>query len=326
MKIKNIIILISISAIMLNTAWFANALDIDSCGILGFVQETYTLTTNVSTSESTCFTVTAQDVTLNCNGFSIQVDNESNANSDLNNPNVNSIYSNQSNTVLQNCDESLMIIHNENNNHVIYSTLSNSTKLSNGPSRRALFDIIADIVTEPKKSGEDLIVKVSLVNFGASNKIDANLRYTITDSKGIIIKQYAKTIPVVTQTEFLDHVNTTTFTNGKYTLKIELIYDGQTFPASTEKVFYVGAINEFFKNTNIKTFLLPAITVILLVGVYRKSRINKLKENSFDNTFDNTFNKSFNNTFDNSTKNIENNNINNIVNTDNQNKDNTKKI
>ena len=54
-------------------------------------------------------------------------------------------------------------------------TVSNTSTYS----KKALFDIIADVVTEPKKEGEDLIVKLSLINFGSSGSVDANLEYTI---------------------------------------------------------------------------------------------------------------------------------------------------
>jgi hypothetical protein len=283
MRVKLITIWICISIFLVSSALYAAALDIDSCGILGFAQETYTLTNNVSTTETTCFTVIAPDVTIDCNGFIIGINNDSNNKDSSKNTDsiLNSIYSNQSNTLVKNCDTSMLIISNENHNHFSYSMNSDSN-LSNNPSRRALFDIVSQIVTEPKNPGEDLIIKVSLVNFGAANQIDANLKYTITDSKGQVAMQYTKTVPVITQTEFLDHINTTLLKNGVYTLKIELTYDGQKFPASTAKVFYVGMINKFFRNSGIKTFVLPIITIILLVGVYIKSRINKSRENTLN--------------------------------------------
>jgi hypothetical protein len=247
------------------------AIDINNCGILGFAEEKYTLIANVSTTESVCFTITAPDVTLDCNSFSINMLEYSK------HSNANTVYSNQSNTIIKNCNESLMNIIIDDNQNNDYSN-------SAGPSKRALFDIVSEIVSEPKKPEEDLIVKISLINFGAAGEIDAHLEYLLLDSKGKAVKQFSKTIPVKTQTEFLEHINTMGMINGKYTLKINLKYDGQTFPASSEKVFYIGTLNvisvqELFKNNSIKITVLTAISLILIIGVYRKSRQNRLKEN-----------------------------------------------
>ena len=52
------------------------AMDIDSCQNLSAVGTTYTLTVPV-TSTPTCFNVTAENVTLDCNGFTITGSNVS---------------------------------------------------------------------------------------------------------------------------------------------------------------------------------------------------------------------------------------------------------
>jgi len=234
------------------------AIDINDCGTLDVAGETYTLTKDVNINWTTCIIITAADITLDCNGFSVH------GNGAVNSYNI---YSMQRNTTLKHCNISV-------------PTPDNINIVENIP-KTALFDIVSEIATEPKKSGEDLIVKVSLINFGASTTIDAHLAYTISDSKGKIITQHNKLVPVTTQTEFLDHINTTGLANGKYTLKIQLRYAGQVYPASTEKVFYVGEglLGGVFRNTSLKTFILPAITLIMLLGVYRKNQMNKLKEN-----------------------------------------------
>ncbi|MDB4303961.1 hypothetical protein N9934_04160, partial [Desulfosarcina sp.] len=65
------------------------------CGTLGAANTVYTLTNDVSISGSTCFTITAQNVTLNCSGFSVTGDNTSA---------TNAVYSTQYNTTIQNCN------------------------------------------------------------------------------------------------------------------------------------------------------------------------------------------------------------------------------
>jgi hypothetical protein len=236
-----------------------NAIETDHCAILGFDGEIYTLITNVSTNETFCFTITAPDVTLDCGEYSIKINNN-----EYTSENNTGVYSDKPNTVLKNCDKSKQ----------------NKTKV-------ALFDIIAEIISTPKSSSEDLVVKVSLINFGGSDSIDANLKYTILNTDGSTVLTYTKIVPVKTQTEFLEHINTSGLIEGKYTLNIKLTYDGQKYPASTEKIFYInaGAIQGLLRNISLKKTILPAITLILLLGVYRKSRmirITKLRETTHD--------------------------------------------
>jgi len=252
-RIKSIhlTIIICITIIFCSSIATVSAIDIDNCAILGFERETYTLVANVSTSENICFTITAPNVTLDCGEFSIKANNK--LYSDENN---RSISSNQPNTIVKNCDKSK----------------ENKTKV-------ALFDIISEIVTEPKNSGDDLVVKVSLINFGGADSIDANLEYTVFDENNVAVVQYTKIVSVKTQTEFLEYIHTEGLKNGKYTLKITLNYVGQSFPAHTERIFYIGLVKGLLRNTSLKTFILPLIALGLLIGVYRKNMITKSKDN-----------------------------------------------
>jgi hypothetical protein len=169
-------------------------------------------------------------------------------------------------------------------NNIIENTISNTTSsntTSNLP-KEALFDIIAEIVSEPQIIGEDLLVKISLVDFGVRGTVNANLTYIITDNNKVIVRQYTKTMPVTVQTEFLDHVNTTGLLLGQYSLDIDLKYLGQTDPAHSEKIFYIGkkagTIQSIFKNTGVRVFVLSTITMVLFIGVYRRSQRDKSKE------------------------------------------------
>ncbi|VVB58145.1 Right handed beta helix region [Candidatus Anstonella stagnisolia] len=64
------------------------------CGTLGAANTVYTLTSNVSIAGATCFTVTAKNVTLDCNGYSISGDNTSS---------TSGVYSTYANTTVKNC-------------------------------------------------------------------------------------------------------------------------------------------------------------------------------------------------------------------------------
>ena len=65
------------------------------CGLLSTANTVYTMTVNVSINGATCFTVTAQNVTLNCAGYRITGNNASS---------TYGIYSNQFNTTIKNCN------------------------------------------------------------------------------------------------------------------------------------------------------------------------------------------------------------------------------
>jgi hypothetical protein len=65
------------------------------CGNLNTTNTIYTMTANASINGSTCFNVTAQNVTLNCNGYSITGNNVTS---------TYGIYSNQYNTTITNCN------------------------------------------------------------------------------------------------------------------------------------------------------------------------------------------------------------------------------
>jgi hypothetical protein len=247
-----------------------NAVNINKCDLLEIAGERYNLTSSVRTSDSTCFTIVAPNIVLNCNNFSIITNNIS----------ADSIYYNKKNITIIDCNNKKQL-NNTIANTIAINNQKSSTDVNSKllvDSKKALFDIIIDIVSEPKISGEDLVIKIALINFGSSKKVDANLEYQIIDNEGKIIKQYFKSVPVVTQIEFLDYINTKGIANGRYNLKIKLAYEGQTFPASTEKIFDIGAVNKIFRDINVKTTILPVIIALLLFGVYVKNRRNKIRE------------------------------------------------
>ena len=70
------------------------ATDINTCQNLSSAGTTYTLNQSVSIAGQTCFNVTAENVTLDCQGFGVTGDNTISA---------NGINSNQFNTTIQNC-------------------------------------------------------------------------------------------------------------------------------------------------------------------------------------------------------------------------------
>lgn len=81
------------------SAWDDNSSsyqEVDGCNVLNTTHATYVLTDNVS-SIGTCFNITAQNITLDCDGFSINY-------SVLGSEKTYGVYSNKSLTTIKNCN------------------------------------------------------------------------------------------------------------------------------------------------------------------------------------------------------------------------------
>ncbi|MFA5930501.1 MAG: NosD domain-containing protein, partial [Candidatus Micrarchaeia archaeon] len=104
---------------------------VSACGALTTANAVYTLNASVSINNSTCFTVSAANVTLNCNGYGI------NGNlAPVNPPNTNTygIYSNQSGTIVKNCNISQFtraVYFNGVANGAINNTTASTTATTN---------------------------------------------------------------------------------------------------------------------------------------------------------------------------------------------------
>ncbi|MGV8086373.1 MAG: BspA family leucine-rich repeat surface protein [Candidatus Woesearchaeota archaeon] len=132
----------------------------------------------------------------------------------------------------------------------------------------ALFDIVAEVIEEPTEKNGNLIVKISLINFGTSDGTMANLNYTITDQTNNIVKQHNKSILVNTQTEFLDTINTQGLKEGKYVLNINLNYLGQIDPANTKKTFYIGTQEKQLLSKDSLEIVLLVCALIIITIIY----------------------------------------------------------
>jgi hypothetical protein len=124
----------------------------------------------------------------------------------------------------------------------------NATKSAQEPNitasgASALFDIIIDVISEPKTVDEPLVTKISLINFGSRDAVNAELTYTIYDDNKNIAKTFHRIVPVKTQIEFIDYIDTTGLVQGRYYLDIRLKYAGQKESARAEKTFYIGDTN-----------------------------------------------------------------------------------
>ncbi len=100
--------------------------DVSDCGVLNTTNTLYTLIANPPVSLVTCFNVTVDNVTLDCNGFTLTGDNSSAS---------YGVYSNSSNTTIKNCNIlnfSTGIYYDTNSNGTIQNISTNTTRAVSG--------------------------------------------------------------------------------------------------------------------------------------------------------------------------------------------------
>ena len=154
------------------------AMPLQSCGSLGVANTAYTLLSNVSITGSTCFNVTAENVTLECRGFSMTGNNASG---------TYGISTNQFNTTIRNCrvsNFSTAIYFNTADNGTVSNTTASTTRsggygiyLYNG----ANYNTIANS-TGTSTSGYGIYLLTS------SNNTIANSTGTSTSNRGIYLQ------------------------------------------------------------------------------------------------------------------------------------------
>ncbi|RLG12697.1 MAG: hypothetical protein DRN71_05815 [Candidatus Nanohalarchaeota archaeon] len=131
----------------------------------------------------------------------------------------------------------------------------------------ALFDIYVEFAEEVIDSGGELLAKIGLINFGDAGLISVNLSYVIEDAVGNVVYEEDEVVGVETQKEYLKSFDVSGFADGKYTLFVDLRYEGQNEPAGAQKVFFIGGGADFPYEVPVKGFVVVLI-VLLIVGVY----------------------------------------------------------
>jgi len=164
-----------------------------SCGNLTEAGKTYTMAANASINGSTCFTVTATNVTLDCNGFSIRGNNSSS---------TYGIYSNEDGTIIKNC-----IISNFSSGITFFEASNgwiDNTNVSSTTSYGIDFNIGAynNITNSYSASTSSAGVRLragysNMVNStGSTNStygilVESSIGNSLTNSSGISLKQSA---------------------------------------------------------------------------------------------------------------------------------------
>lgn len=89
--------------------------------------------------------------------------------------------------------------------------------------------------------GASLPVSIQLLNFGTPNQTtDVSLFFTVTDKSDLVILERVETVAVQTTASFKRYFKIpTTIDYGGYTLKLDVSYNNQKFPAISEQQFTV---------------------------------------------------------------------------------------
>ncbi len=141
---------------------------------------------------------------------------------------------------------------------------------------KALFDINAEIATEQVTENE-LVAKVTLINFGEPGLVNATVYYTIRDSAGNVVYEETEIVPVETQVEYLKSFDVSRFGDDDYTLTVDLEYQGQKEPAKSERDFSVS--REPQKGVDWSVILLTLAAVFVVIVAYlKRHEIFKLHE------------------------------------------------
>jgi len=105
----------------------------------------------------------------------------------------------------------------------------------------ALFDINVEVIDALVAAGDELFVKVILVNFGSGGPVDAHLHYVVEDGSGDVVYDGREVVAVEAQKEFLKSFDVSALDAGEYNLFVDIEYAGQVAPAGYEGEFTVLA-------------------------------------------------------------------------------------
>ena len=101
-------------------------------------------------------------------------------------------------------------------------------------SKNILFDIALDLIKSEISIGDNLNVKIGLINLGVPGRVNVRLYYTISDSNNNAVLKESEAVEVETQKEFIKNFKLPSDAAiGDYTISAELLYGENTAISST---------------------------------------------------------------------------------------------
>jgi len=144
--------------------------------------------------------------------------------------------------------------------------------------KKTLFDINLELLEDRISSlAEGLSVKIGLINLGVPGTVNASLYYELTDSSDEIVHVESEVVPVETQTEYLKTFDLSGFSEGEYSLLVDLTYKGQTEPASSRAVFRIGEETKSYL-AHVLAGVLLLLIIFFVIRRLMKKRKNEDKE------------------------------------------------
>ena len=129
---------------------------------------------------------------------------------------------------------------------------------------KALFDISAELTRE--LVDEELVAKITLINFGEPGLVNATVHYVIKDSFGNVVYEETEVVPVETQVEYLKTFDISGFKDDEYTLLVDLEYQEQKEPAKSESAFTVD--RKVPIETDMLSILLIVLAAIFVISIF----------------------------------------------------------
>ena len=138
---------------------------------------------------------------------------------------------------------------------------------------KPLLDINIEIFEKEILAGEDLIVKIQLINFGKAERTDVLLEYKITDSEGKNIFSQLESAAIETKLDLIKRISLPKDIDfGEYTLQVNAMYDGKI--ASSRANFKVVK-KEISQKEKIYITLIIVLTIILASLIYLLIRLKR---------------------------------------------------
>jgi hypothetical protein len=135
-------------------------------------------------------------------------------------------------------------------------------------SKNSLFDTYLSILNQDLiLPGDTLLINAELFNLGDTEKIDANIKYTIESIFGEIISTKEETIAVKTKIELLELLEIPIDTKpGDYIIYLEINYDGRIAIASEN--FKIENNKDYSNQILIYSLIILILILILILTIF----------------------------------------------------------